>query len=128
MKDLEVFNNALLSKWKCRCFNDKKAMWRGLLEHKYGNLSYFACRDSPSCSRKDSIWWRFLAAITMFSWKVSAATLVGGVEVSFWKHQWIGKDTLYLVFPKSLVVSENKNDVVADLVYCCEGVWNWKLI
>jgi hypothetical protein len=38
VKNLELFNMALLSKWKCRFLCDDDAMWAALLRFRYGHL------------------------------------------------------------------------------------------
>ncbi|MCH81419.1 LINE-1 reverse transcriptase like, partial [Trifolium medium] len=37
VKDLEIFNQSLLSKWKWRCVVDTDAVWYNLLRFRYGN-------------------------------------------------------------------------------------------
>jgi hypothetical protein len=59
VKDLELFNQALLCKWKWRCVVDIDVVWYDLLRFRYENsfrnlLSWDGANSGP----KDSIWWR----------------------------------------------------------------------
>lgn len=45
MRGVEDFNVALLSKWKWRLLNDKKAIWFEILRARYGNLENSIMND-----------------------------------------------------------------------------------
>ncbi|XP_058756418.1 uncharacterized protein LOC131629651 [Vicia villosa] len=54
-------NTVLISKWKWRILTDKEAVWREILEARYGNLKLkVLIRDISVVEKSDSIWWRDL--------------------------------------------------------------------
>ncbi|XP_058774304.1 uncharacterized mitochondrial protein AtMg00310-like [Vicia villosa] len=59
VKNVEIMNVALLSKWKWRILTEKEAVWRDLLEARYGNVKVkVLIGDISVVGKKDSIWWR----------------------------------------------------------------------
>lgn len=64
IKDLEVFNRALLSKWRWRIIKEKEVIWSGIVRHRYISLVLKLlssnCRD---IKRGDYIWWRDLVLL-----------------------------------------------------------------
>jgi hypothetical protein len=63
VKNLELFNLALLSKWKWRCLSDGEAVWDDLLRFRYGHLpsTLMVGQPLPSTPRQ-SLWWRDIMA------------------------------------------------------------------
>jgi hypothetical protein len=61
IKDLELFNQSLLCKWKWRCLNDKVTPWYDLLHYRYGSFEANFLHGAGSEGLKlSSIWWRDL--------------------------------------------------------------------
>lgn len=62
--NLEVFNKALLMKWKWRIVNDMGAIWRGFTKHKYNKPKVkMFISDVCAINRVDSIWRGYLILI-----------------------------------------------------------------
>lgn len=40
IQNLEVFNIALMSKWRWRLLNDEEFMWRKILISRYGDVNF----------------------------------------------------------------------------------------
>lgn len=51
LKNLELFNIALLAKWKWCFLVDGDASWRGILVHKYGDLPGSCLNNFASVGR-----------------------------------------------------------------------------
>ncbi|XP_058773250.1 uncharacterized protein LOC131647368 [Vicia villosa] len=61
VKNVEIMNVALLSKWKWRILTDKEAVWQDLLKARYGNPKLkVLIGDISILNKKDSHWWRDL--------------------------------------------------------------------
>jgi hypothetical protein len=59
VKILELFNTALLCKWKWRFLMDKEATWVDLMSSRYGHISTkLSSATNNQFSSKDSIWWK----------------------------------------------------------------------
>lgn len=56
---LNNFNLALLAKWRWRLLVDRDALWRTILERRYGCLvtAVISC-ESSARNKKSSLWWR----------------------------------------------------------------------
>ncbi|GAU21257.1 hypothetical protein TSUD_286670 [Trifolium subterraneum] len=64
VKNLEVFNGALLSKWKWRFLVDGEAVWSDLLKFRYGHLpSSLLCGAPNTIGIKESLWWKDILSI-----------------------------------------------------------------
>ncbi|GAU51623.1 hypothetical protein TSUD_414500 [Trifolium subterraneum] len=135
VKDLELFNTALLCKWKWRCLNEKEALWFDLLCYRYGPISSKLLRwEAVATSMKDSLWWRDVVGVggkandCWFPSKVSSI-LGNGDSIGFWKEKWIGVAPLRDFFPLLFDKEVHKDCVVSDLlqpgstVLCWNSVW-----
>ncbi|XP_058725731.1 uncharacterized protein LOC131597026 [Vicia villosa] len=61
VKNVEVMNSALLSKWKWRILTDKEGevVWRGILSSRYDNVKMkVLIGDISIVEKSNSIWWR----------------------------------------------------------------------
>ncbi|GAU48137.1 hypothetical protein TSUD_293770 [Trifolium subterraneum] len=64
VKNLELFNLALLSKWKWRLLSDGDAIWDDLLRFRYGHLpTQMLGRDTHLSGAKPSIWWKDVVSL-----------------------------------------------------------------
>jgi hypothetical protein len=59
VKIIELFNTALLCKWKWRFLMDKEAMWVNLMSSRYGHIpTKLLSATNNQFISKDSIWWK----------------------------------------------------------------------
>lgn len=134
IKNLENFNISLLSKWKWRCLVDENANWRGLLSHRYGELSGFMSSDSVRSMRSDSLWWRDLCIVGKEEmgddWFKDCIRrgLGSGEGVKLWKHHWIGHQPLSIVFPNLFAGCADKDLTVAEAGCWRRDVWSWNFL
>ncbi|XP_058754370.1 uncharacterized mitochondrial protein AtMg00310-like [Vicia villosa] len=121
VKNVEIMNVALLSKWKWRILMEKEAVWRDLLEARYGNVKVkVLIGDISVVGKKDSIWWRdilisdnyenldnnhFAGAIECKVWS--------GNDIPFWYACWTGPQTLMEAYPELYRYAENHHAVVS---------------
>ncbi|GAU33402.1 hypothetical protein TSUD_20950 [Trifolium subterraneum] len=131
VRDLEMFNLALLCKWKWRCINEKDALWYDLMRFRYGPLSVkLLSWEAVETGSKDSIWWRDVVGIggkgadCWFPSHVSSV-LGNGNTISFWKEKWNGAVPLRDLFPNLYEKVLFKNSVVSDLIQTSSYELNW---
>jgi len=55
VKDLNLFNMALLGKWKWRLGKEDPRLWKEILDSKYGS---WRALDEAKGSKLESWWWR----------------------------------------------------------------------
>ncbi|CAK8532856.1 unnamed protein product [Lathyrus sativus] len=64
IKDVAIFNRALLSKWPWRFIYEPNAIWLGILKAKYGNLRIrVLSKDVQRVASLESIWWKDIMGI-----------------------------------------------------------------
>ncbi|GAU49942.1 hypothetical protein TSUD_408370 [Trifolium subterraneum] len=64
VKNLELFNLALLSKWKWRLLSEGDAIWADLLRFRYGHLpTQMLGRETHLIGAKHSIWWKDVVSL-----------------------------------------------------------------
>ncbi|MCH80366.1 LINE-1 reverse transcriptase like, partial [Trifolium medium] len=131
VKDLELFNLALLCKWKWRCLIEKDALWYDLLCFRYGPLSTkLLSWEAVATSTKDSLWWRDVVGVggkvddVWFPLNVSSI-LGNGDSICFWKEKWVGTVPLRDLFPKLFDKEPHKDRVVSDLMHNGSTVLHW---
>ncbi|PNX83328.1 ribonuclease H, partial [Trifolium pratense] len=131
VKDLELFNTALLCKWKWRYLNEKDALWYELLCYRYGSpSSNFLSREAVTTSNKDSLWWRDVVGVggkdndCWFPLQVSSI-LGNGASICFWKEKWFGAAPLRDLFPHLFDKEMFKDRTVSDLIHVGSSVVHW---
>jgi hypothetical protein len=135
IKNLELFNLALLSKWKWRMLLDDEALWSDFLRYRYGHLpSRVLGSISYTQGSKESIWWKDIVSrprgYTEDWFKSNVACKVGnGKNINFWQFKWFGNQCFQELYPNLYDKEMNQNVKVADRIPS-EGlngtwVWNW---
>lgn len=120
-------------KWKWRIVNDKCAIWRGLINHRYKNPEgKMFISDKSVISHGDSIWWRDLILVDSLEFDncncFSGNTLCrvkDGKSTTFWFSRWAGNQTLKEAFHESFVVAAEPFYSVADVGQWEHGHWSW---
>jgi len=80
VKDIGVFNEALLGKWRWNLFHNSRGVWVDVLLSKYGGLEGFV---SEQKSPLESLWWRNLRKVCGVGAKIH-----GFIEGSIGKWGW----------------------------------------
>lgn len=96
VKDLEIMNTVLLSKWWWRLFADMNHLWGALI-----NRIYYHRRKPLLVGlsfRSHSFWWcSVLATKDVFKCGVSFS-IGDGQKVNFWTDIWSGQASLRIVY------------------------------
>jgi hypothetical protein len=132
VKNLELFNLALLSKWKWRFLSDSEAMWAELLRFRYGHIpSILMGSVSYSNGKKDSIWWKDVIGkgrgIEEEWFRPNVGCCVGdGKDIGFWNFKWYGNNTFKELFPNLYVKEAAKDIKIADKLIFNGSEYNWR--
>jgi hypothetical protein len=132
VRDLEVVNLSLLSKWRWRLLNrEDLALWKEVLVAKYGlhilNNVNLSMEVSPYF---ESLWWKDICSLegwvdsTNWLEDVIVRRLGNGMHTRFWKDVWIGDSPLCIRFPWLYSISLQKIEYV-DVLLNVDGERRW---
>ena len=130
IKDIRLFNNALLAKWKWLLVSNEQGKWKDILEPKYG--------VDTNCSQVQmkfqSWWWKDLSNIRgegeevswfqeALLWKVGSRD-----KVRFWEDNWLGgSHNLCLLYPRIFALSLDHGRTMREVGVWEDSTWNWQL-
>uniref|UniRef100_A0A2N9FEZ8 Reverse transcriptase domain-containing protein n=1 Tax=Fagus sylvatica TaxID=28930 RepID=A0A2N9FEZ8_FAGSY len=104
-KDKTIWNGIVeklelrLAGWKRMYAREKEALWRKIVDLKYGGLWGGWCSNSVLDPYGKSLWKHIRKGWPTFAKNVSFK--VGdGTHIKFWQHQWCGETTLKSRFPE----------------------------
>jgi len=129
VKDVRMFNCALLAKWKWRMLSEEKGKWKEILVSKY-NMEGVGSEVSSNYS---SWWWKDLYRAygegdgdgwfhKSIGWNVGA-----GDKVRFWEDAWVENYKLKTLFPRLYSVSLDQSKVVGEVGSWEDVGWSWRL-
>ncbi|GKU91337.1 hypothetical protein SLEP1_g5224 [Rubroshorea leprosula] len=134
IKDLRLFNLALLGKWWGRLGDGSKGLWKRVLEERYGKNGtnwHDWMREGRNIS---SNWWRDICSINWGcvnkeEWlELRFSVEVGeGNEVSFWRDVWVGNGCLKEKFPRLYLLFAGKGCTINEMGHWEGDAWRWCL-
>lgn len=117
VKNLKAMNNALLTKWLWRFDVESEALWRRIVEEKYGVSDVEWLSKQPTGAYGFSVWKGVMKRkdffLQNFQFKVN-----NGVKTRFWGDRWILDDALSNIFPHLYAAARSKFSTVAHV---CSG-------
>uniref|UniRef100_A0A2N9H6K9 Importin N-terminal domain-containing protein n=1 Tax=Fagus sylvatica TaxID=28930 RepID=A0A2N9H6K9_FAGSY len=108
VKNLRLFNEALLGKWLWRFGVEREALWRQVIVGKYGSLI-----DGLK---------NLLILFRFFKFEVGV-----GSQTRFWLDFWCGEGPLKDTYPELFWLARNKNALVGDYMDSRNGCLHWEL-
>lgn len=131
VKRLLEHNSALLAKWWWRFNKEKEALWVKVVLRKYALEDNTWLPKIPNRGKPSKIWKDMCSVgdyyadmgeciIQGFKFKVNS-----GTRIKFWRHKWLGEETLESTFPRLFRASTQQDAWVADVIGNQEqGQWN----
>ncbi|KAL6516895.1 hypothetical protein OROHE_018183 [Orobanche hederae] len=128
VKDLGLFNKALLGKWAWRFLNERECLWVRVVESRYGR-EWGRGEEIlvEGVRRRWSGWWKDIVRTTFGAeggwFEARVKRVVGeGDRTLFWEDVWAGEIPLKLKYPRLFQLSESKGErVPAQKRYA----WAW---
>ena len=136
IKDIRIMNVSLLVKWRWRLLNGNIALWKEVLEARYGAIVGGLLEEGfsgrPSFA---SEWWKDIVKLGDFggpNWfNLGMERKVGnGLTSSFWNNVWRGDKCFRVKYPRLFSISTHTEAMVGEvgLVSDRGTVWslNWR--
>ena len=128
LKDIHLFNKALLAKWKWRLGTEEHGLWKDILESKYGSWSGLRRHTRKHYTSR---WWKDLCDVCgegeegkwfnqNLEWKVGS-----GSRIKFWEDTWKGSLPLYIRFPRLYENSISKEKTLREFGEWTNNGWVW---
>ncbi|XP_020266417.1 uncharacterized protein LOC109841906 [Asparagus officinalis] len=122
VKDLKLFNNALLSKWLWKCL-DRDSLIGTFLHHLY--IRKDSQLQSTSCSSSYSMFWNDIISIKDLFLHLLQWSLGSGDKIRFWEDKWTGSNTLSSIYPTLYKLSLSTNVSIRSQGFFHNHIWRW---
>jgi hypothetical protein len=126
IKNLRLFNQALLGKWLWRFGKERDHLWRKVIEAKYDCFRGGWCTNQVNSSYGVSLWKTISKGWDLFN-KFISFEIGDGSKVSFWHDVWCGDRPLKEMYPDLFAISCSPDSLVADLLSCHNDIPHWDL-
>jgi hypothetical protein len=126
IRNLVVFNRALLGKWLWRYEIEREAWWRIAVDSKFGSLWRGWCSLEPTGTFGVGLWknirkgWEKFVGFSRFE-------VGGGARTKFWHDLWCGDSILKEAFPVLFGLARAKDASVANNVELVGGFNQWSV-
>ena len=121
---MRLFNEVLLGMWFWRFGLEKDALWRQVIEVKYGCRWGGWCSSSVSSPYGVGLWKNISWGWPSFS-RYILYDIGDGSRVKFWHDHWCGETPLVVSYPELSRFCINKEASVAELMKFINGVLFW---
>lgn len=126
IKKLRLLNKALHAKWVWRYGKDKKALWRSIVNQKFGGNPNALLPNDSSKPIGKSLWASILKSKDIIQ-QNSTCHIQSGDRVSFWLDNWFGDFPLSSRFPSLYRLARNKHAVLNDMIVFTNNISAWDL-
>jgi len=126
IRNLRIFNMALLGKWLWRYAFEREAWWKSVVDAKFGSTRDGWCSLDPPGSHGVGLWknirkgWRLFCSYTRL-------ILGNGSRVRFLVDVWCGEVPLKEAFPVLYDIACDKDAHVADHLVVVSGSYQWDI-
>ncbi|KAG7950083.1 hypothetical protein I3843_13G094100 [Carya illinoinensis] len=124
VRNLRVFNRALLGKWLWRFAREPDSLWKLVIEKKYGSLWGEWCTREVSGAHGVGLWKHIRRGWEVFNRfvKLQVGT---GTMIKFWSDVWCDSRALKDLYPSLFQLASVKDLSVADAMEVSGGRITW---
>ena len=126
IRQLRWFNSTLLGKWLCRYGTERDALWRKVIEAKYGDRGGGWCTKPVSRIYGVSVW-KSIRSGWMNFFKFLRFDVGDGTRVKFWEDEWCRDCALKVAFLELYSISRTKESLVLEVMWFSDGQLHWDL-
>ncbi|XP_058766322.1 uncharacterized mitochondrial protein AtMg00310-like [Vicia villosa] len=132
VKNIVLFNLALLNKWRWRIIQRQESLWFKVLNSRYGEISstMFVGSGGNRISSNCSVWWKDVVK-SIYSTSFDPIeyfcrfSIHNGFSTPFWEARWLYDRSLKELFLDLYGISQLKCVSVAAMGGWKEGEWIW---
>lgn len=133
IKDLLVFNKALIGKWIWRYLNDGGSLWARVITSRHG-VPLWKSRGVAGAGgvRGKTGWWKWVSGLVEkregdWFWGNVEFRLGEGWTAGFWDRVWAGEKSLKERFPRLFQLAVNKEGTIKEMGRWEGGRWVWEV-
>lgn len=126
IRNLKLFNRALLGKWLWRFGNEREALWRRVISSKYGCLQGGWTTGTIQGPYGVGLWKNVRKDWVNFSHFLRYEVGDGSL-VKFWTDRWCRRSTLKEAYPELYCITWDKEALVADHIQYQTDSVTWVL-
>uniref|UniRef100_A0A2N9GKR1 Reverse transcriptase domain-containing protein n=1 Tax=Fagus sylvatica TaxID=28930 RepID=A0A2N9GKR1_FAGSY len=126
IRNLRRFNQALLGKWLWRYGCDHEALWRRVVDAKYGSLWGGWCSKDTRGPYGVSLWKNIRKEWESFL-KHLFLQVGNGERIRFWRDHWCGKEPLKKTYQDLFSIARDKDVAIASIMSFESGGLHWDL-
>jgi hypothetical protein len=126
IRNLLLFNHALLGKWLWRYGIEREAWWRVAVDAKFGSLWGGWCSREPVGAHGVGLWKNIRKRWGIF-FGLSRLEVGDGARTKFWHDLWCGDRVLKEAFPILFGIARMKDASVADNMEVLGGSIQWNV-
>jgi hypothetical protein len=124
IRNLRIFNRALLGKWLWRNVHEREAWWKLIVDAKYGGVWDEWCSLDPPRSHGVGLWKNIRKGLSLFCSR-TRFILGHGSRIRFWHDVWCGEMTLKEAFPILYGIAHDKDALVTAHLVSKGGFLQW---
>jgi len=124
IRNLRLFNKALLGKWLWRYVHEREAWWKSVVDAKYGSTQDGWCSLDPPGSHGVGLWKNIRKGWSSFC-NHTRLMLGNGSRIRFWDDVWCGEVPLKEAFPVLYDIARDKDALVEDHLVVVSGSYQW---
>jgi hypothetical protein len=125
-RNLCRFNQALLGKWLWHFATERDALWRKVVEVKYGSMAGGWCTNQVMGTYGVGVWKHIRRGWECFS-KFIKFEVGDGSQISFWQDIWCGDQLLKVSYLELYRIARNKEAWVNDNMQILNEEVHWNV-
>jgi hypothetical protein len=126
VRNLKLFNEALLGKWLWRYGLDREALWRRVVDGKYSSLESGWSTAVPQGPHGVSLWKNIGGGWAKFE-RFIYFKVGNGARIRFWYDTWCGDYPLKDIFPNLYCIARDKEAFVAAHLQLRNNSIHWEV-
>ncbi|KAG2687140.1 hypothetical protein I3760_09G038400 [Carya illinoinensis] len=126
VRNLRMFNRALLGKWLWRFANEHDSLWKLVVAKKYGGLRGEWCTREVRGAYGVGLWKHIRRGWAVFNQHVKLRVGTGS-RIKFWRDVWCASRALKDLYPTLFQLARDKEASMAEVMEIEGGQFLWNI-